>query len=76
MLARIRERSDYGQTANGRWLETEFEKEPFGWDFEVVRLLTLGLLRGGAERALAVLREVAQHLLGRGADVDLVDVLG
>jgi hypothetical protein len=47
VLGRIKERSDYGQTANGRWLETEFEKEPFGWDFEVVRLLALCLLRAG-----------------------------
>lgn len=48
VLRRIAERSDYGQTANGKWLETEFEKEPFGWDFEVVRLLSLSLLRSGS----------------------------
>jgi hypothetical protein len=50
-LARIQERSDYGQTANGRLLVDEFAKEPFGWDFEVVRLLTLCLLRAGSIEA-------------------------
>ena len=47
-LARIQRQADYGQTANGRWLADEFAKEPFGWDFEVVRLLALCLLRAGA----------------------------
>jgi hypothetical protein len=51
VLGRITERADYGHTANGRWLETEFEKEPFGWDFEVVRLLALCLLRAGTVEA-------------------------
>ena len=51
VLARIQERSDYGQTANGRLLVDEFAKEPFGWDFEVVRLLTLCLLRAGSIEA-------------------------
>ena len=51
VIARIRERSDYGETAGGRWLIDEFAKEPFGWDFEVVRLLTLCLLRAGSIEA-------------------------
>jgi hypothetical protein len=51
VIARIQERSDYGQTANGRLLVDEFAKEPFGWDFEVVRLLTLCLLRAGSIEA-------------------------
>ena len=33
--------------ASGRYLSDEFAKEPFGWDFEVVRLLVLSLLRAG-----------------------------
>jgi hypothetical protein len=45
--AQIKQRSDYGDAANGRFLVEEFAKEPFGWDFEVVRLLTLCLLRSG-----------------------------
>ena len=38
---------NYGETASGRFLADEFAKEPFGWDFEVVRLLVLSLLRAG-----------------------------
>jgi hypothetical protein len=48
VLARIRQQAEYGQTASGRSLADEFEKEPFGWDFEVVRLLVLSLLRSGS----------------------------
>src|SRR5205814_2213001 len=48
VLARIRQQSDYGHTATGKYLESEFQTEPFGWDFEVVRLFALSLLRAGA----------------------------
>ena len=47
VLSRIEERANYGDTASGRYLADEFAKEPFGWDFEVVRLLVLSLLRAG-----------------------------
>lgn len=47
VLRRIDERANYGDTASGRFLVDEFAKEPFGWDFEVVRLLVLSLLRAG-----------------------------
>ena len=47
VLDRIEERANYGDTASGRYLNNEFAKEPFGWDFEVVRLLVLSLLRAG-----------------------------
>jgi hypothetical protein len=47
VLDRIEERASYGDTASGRYLADEFAKEPFGWDFEVVRLLALSLLRAG-----------------------------
>jgi hypothetical protein len=47
VLDRIEERANYGDTASGRYLADEFAKEPFGWDFEVVRLLILSLLRAG-----------------------------
>jgi hypothetical protein len=43
VLDRIEERANYGDTASGRYLTDEFAKEPFGWDFEVVRLLVLSL---------------------------------
>jgi hypothetical protein len=47
VLDRIEERANFGDTASGRYLTDEFAKEPFGWDFEVVRLLVLSLLRAG-----------------------------
>lgn len=47
VLDRIDERANYGDTASGRYLADELAKEPFGWEFEVVRLLTLSLLRAG-----------------------------
>ncbi len=47
LLDRIEERANYGDTASGRYLTDEFAKEPFGWDFEAVRLLVLSLLRAG-----------------------------
>jgi hypothetical protein len=45
--ARIENRASYGETATGRFLSEEFAKEPFGWDFDVVRLFVACLLRGG-----------------------------
>ncbi len=47
VMERIEERTNYGDTASGRYLTDELGKEPFGWDFEVVRLLVLSLLRAG-----------------------------
>jgi len=47
VLARIENRTSYGEPANGRYLADEFGKEPFGWDFEVVRLFVIALLRAG-----------------------------
>ncbi len=46
-MRRIRDRAEYGETVSGRYLETELAREPYGWDFEVVRLLVLCLLRAG-----------------------------
>jgi predicted transposase YbfD/YdcC len=51
VLARIKNRTDYGENASGKYLETEFAKEPFGWEFEVVRVLSVCLLRAGAIEA-------------------------
>ncbi|AUB82634.1 BREX system P-loop protein BrxC [Candidatus Thiodictyon syntrophicum] len=47
VLARIENRTSYGETASGRWLTDEFAKEPFGWEFDTVRLLVIALLRAG-----------------------------
>lgn len=51
VMSRIEERANYGETASGRFLTDEFAKEPFGWDFEAVRLLVLSLLRAGKVEA-------------------------
>ena len=51
VLAKIKNRTDYGENAGGKYLESEFSKEPFGWDFDVIRLLTVCLLRAGAIEA-------------------------
>jgi hypothetical protein len=51
VLDRIDERSNYGDTVSGRYLTDEFAKEPFGWDFDTVRLLVLSLVRAGKAEA-------------------------
>jgi hypothetical protein len=48
VASRIEQRYSYGETASGRFLADVFATEPFGWDFEVVRLLVLSLLRYGS----------------------------
>jgi hypothetical protein len=47
VLNRIAERANYGESPSGRFLADELAKEPFGWDFEAVRLFALCLLRAG-----------------------------
>lgn len=47
VLSRIEERTNYGDNASGRYLTDEFVNEPFGWEFEVVRLFVISLLRAG-----------------------------
>ncbi len=47
VLARIENRTSYGEPASGRYLADELGKEPFGWDFDVVRLLVIALMRAG-----------------------------
>lgn len=53
VLIRIRTRTGYGEVANGKYLEDEFAKEPFGWEFDTVRLLTVSLLRAGVVEAIS-----------------------
>ena len=48
VMTQIEAQANYGEQATGKFLEDEFSKPPFGWDFEAVRLLTLSLLRAGA----------------------------
>lgn len=45
--ARIENRAQYGESATGRYLTDEFSKDPFGWDFDIVRLFAACLLRAG-----------------------------
>ena len=47
VFSRIENRTSYGEMATGRYLTDEFAKEPFGWDFDVVRLFVIALLRAG-----------------------------
>lgn len=51
VLARIENRTSYGEVASGRYLADEFAKEPFGWEFDVLRLLVVALLRAGKVEA-------------------------
>lgn len=53
VIARVENRTSYGETASGLYLAAEFAKEPFGWDFDVVRLLVLSALRAGRLDATA-----------------------
>ena len=53
VLARIVDRHQYGETLSGRALTDWFAREPYGWDFDVVRLLVACLLRAGAVEAVS-----------------------
>lgn len=47
ILGRITNRAEYGDPTSGKALAEHFGKEPFGWDFDMVRLMTASLLRAG-----------------------------
>lgn len=47
MLAWINNKSDYGINPQGKALEAEYGRVPYGWDFDVVKLFCLCLLRAG-----------------------------
>lgn len=51
ILSRIEHHANLGETVSGRSLSEELAQEPFGWDFDVVRLLVLCLLRAGRVEA-------------------------
>jgi len=53
VMSRIEQRTNYGETASGRLLAEDLGREPFGWDFEAVRLFVLSLLRAGAIEAMS-----------------------
>ena len=62
VLSRIENRTSYGEMATGRYLTDEFAKEPFGWDFDVVRLLVIALLRAGKLEATSKGRVIESAL--------------
>ena len=66
VLSRIENRTSYGEMATGRYLTDEFAKEPFGWDFDVVRLLVIALLRAGKLEATSK-GQVIESALGLDA---------
>jgi hypothetical protein len=51
VMDRIENKTSYGETATGRYLADEFEKEPFGWSLDVVRLFAVALVRSGKVKA-------------------------
>lgn len=51
VMDRIENKTNYGETATGRYLADEFEKEPFGWSLDVVRLFVVALVRAGKIKA-------------------------
>ena len=51
VVDRIENKTTYGETATGRYLTDEFEREPFGWNLDLVRLLVVTLVRAGKIKA-------------------------
>jgi hypothetical protein len=47
VVSRIENRFRYGEIASGRSLSDHFAGEPYGWEFDTVRLFVLALLRAG-----------------------------
>jgi hypothetical protein len=47
ILARIENQYSYGIASTGKSLADEFATEPFGWEFDTVRLLVVALVRSG-----------------------------
>ena len=62
VLLRIDNRTSYGEVATGRYLTDVFEKEPFGWEFDVVRLFVVALLRAGKLEATSKGRVIESAL--------------
>ena len=51
VMARIENKTSYGEIATGRYLIEDFAKEPFGWSLDVVRIFVVSLVRAGKIRA-------------------------
>lgn len=53
VLDRIENRAAYGEAATGKYLVEEFDKEPFGWELDTVRLFLVSLVRAGMVKAVS-----------------------
>lgn len=51
VLARIENQASYGEIVSGRSLTEYFAEEPFGWEFDAVRLFAVALVRAGKIQA-------------------------
>jgi hypothetical protein len=51
VLARIEHLTSQGEIASGRSIADHFAKEPYGWEFDAIRLFVLALLRAGKIQA-------------------------
>jgi len=47
VYARINNQYDYGVASTGKSLADDFAREPYGWEFDTVRLLVVALVRAG-----------------------------
>ena len=47
VFSRIENQYDYGIASTGKSLADEFAGEPYGWEFDMVRLLVVALVRAG-----------------------------
>jgi hypothetical protein len=51
VAARIENQYDYGIASTGKSLADEFAQDPYGWEFDMVRLLVVALVRAGRVEA-------------------------
>ncbi len=47
ILARIENQYGYGNASTGKSLADDFAKDPYGWEFDTVRMLVVALIRSG-----------------------------
>jgi hypothetical protein len=62
VYSRIENQYEYGIASTGKSLADDFASEPFGWDFDVVRLLVVALVRAGRIEATSKGRTIDSAL--------------
>ena len=62
IYSRIENQYEYGTASTGKSLADHFSAEPFGWDFDVVRLLVVALVRAGKIEATSKGRTIDSAL--------------